>query len=91
MRVVLTFKAKGGGYCREYEIAQAGEAQYAGLACRTGKGEWAIQVNVPQMARTAGTTVADNTKVIDPLVDRMIEGDVFGKEEEDAARSNGWK
>jgi len=91
MRVVLTFKAKGGSFCREYEIAQAGQAQYAGLACRNGKGDWAIQANVPQMAPAAGTTIADNTKMIDPVVDRLIEGDAFGKEEEKAALDSGWK
>jgi hypothetical protein len=88
VRATVTFKTKTGQYCREYEVlAQAG-GQFAGLACRLAGGAWVLDMHVPAPPKS---TPAAGEKLVDPVVDRMIEGDAFGKEEEDAAISNGWR
>lgn len=39
---VLTFRDEGDHLCRQYALARAGSAPYAGYACRTQDGRWGI-------------------------------------------------
>jgi len=39
---VLTFRDDGDHLCRQYALARAGSAPYAGYACRTQDGRWSI-------------------------------------------------
>ncbi|MGO8953230.1 MAG: anti-sigma factor family protein [Rhodomicrobium sp.] len=93
VRASLTFKDKAGSFCREYEIAAAGSKQYAGLACREGQGKWALQVHVAEAPVTPGALPgpAGRDGLLDPVVDRMMDGIAFGKKEEEAALAQGWQ
>jgi AcrR family transcriptional regulator len=95
VRASLTFKTKQGNYCREYEIATAAEGRFTGLACRDSRGNWALQVHVPEADKGQGTKfvpVAGPREVaLDAIVDRIMAGDALGRGEEDAAIARGWK
>jgi hypothetical protein len=101
VRAILTFKSKGGGFCREYETETAKGKRFAGLACREPGGEWAIEVHVAEADAAhnagAGPTAGrgdgggPHEEALDPIVDNMISGIAFGKEEENAAIDSGWK
>jgi len=96
VRAILTFKSKGGGFCREYETETAKGNRFAGLACREPGGEWSIQVHVAEAAaaHNAGTSPSaggPHEEALDPIVDGMIAGIAFGKDEENAAIASGWK
>jgi len=90
-RAVLTFKAKDGSYCREYEVVTA-QGQFQGLACRQAGGDWAVEQHVGQKAAAAGIPQpAGQGELLDKAVDSRIEGIAFGEAEEKAAIKNGWK
>lgn len=100
VRAVLTFKSKGGGFCREYEAETAKENRFAGLACREPGGEWVIQVHVAEATAAhdsetgpagRGGAGGPHEEALDPIVDSMIDGIAFGKDEENAAIASGWK
>jgi len=94
MRASLTFKSKQNSYCREYQVATPGDRGFVGLGCRGTDGKWALEVHLPADVSAKGglkTAGATDTEALDAIVDRMSEGDVFGKEQEAAAIRNGWK
>ncbi len=94
MRASLTFKDKNQRYCREYEIATPGGKGFVGLACRTGEGKWAVQVHVASSVNTPGKVIpADGSRpeALDAIVDRLIDGDALGRDDEAAVIANGWK
>jgi hypothetical protein len=90
VRAVLTFRAKGGGYCREYEMA-APQGQFQGMACRQADGQWAVEAYVAQADAATGVHVVGNGEVLDKLAESRMEGDAFGKDEEKAAIGSRWK
>jgi len=92
VRVNLTFKNKSGGYCREYEMAVPASGNFAGLACRTAAGQWAVQVHVGYGAKPLGSAIipAGRARVLDPVIDRMIDGDALGKPEEETVIARHW-
>jgi anti-sigma factor RsiW len=89
-RAVLTFKAKDGSYCREYEVTTA-QGHSQGLACRQAGGDWTVEQHVGQKAAAAGAQPAGQGQLLDQAVDSRIEGIAFGDAEEKAAIKNGWK
>ena len=94
MRASLTFKSKQNTYCREYEIATPGDGGFVGLGCRGSDGKWAIEMHLPASNSAKGgvkTAAAAENAALDAIVDRMIDGDAFGDEQETAAISRGWK
>ncbi len=94
MRASLTFKSKGGNFCREYEVAEAHAGKFAGLACREADGKWALKVHVAEASARFGPNAipADSTReALDKIVDGMMEGIALGKGEEEAVMSKGWK
>jgi hypothetical protein len=69
----LSFPARGGGYCREFDLETARGAQ-SGIACRRG-GEWRVEALLPRVARPAaagGFAVAAGAG--DPALDSVMEG-----------------
>ncbi len=94
MRASLTFKSKQNTYCREYEVATPSDGGFVGLGCRGRDGKWALEVHLPANGSAKGgvrTAAAADNAALDAIVDRMIDGDAFGSEQETAAISNGWK
>jgi anti-sigma factor RsiW len=94
VRVNLTFKSKSGSYCREYEVATVPQGRHAGLSCRDGKGKWAILVNVQDVMRPASQTAPAGgaaAPVMDLIVDRVIDGDALGRNEESTIINGGWR
>ncbi|MGA7328424.1 MAG: hypothetical protein WBX25_29015 [Rhodomicrobium sp.] len=90
VRATLTFKNKEGGYCREYELANANEERFSGLACRTNGGKWAIRVHVQEGGKTVLAGGA-RQHALDTVVDGLINGDALGKKQEEAVIAKDWK
>ncbi len=99
MRVHLTFKTKGQYYCREYEVGAAGHGNHVGLGCRDAAGRWAIQVYVPSTLPSPSSSTglqtvpagATTEVAIDTVVDKLIDGDALGRNDEIAAINRRWR
>jgi len=94
LRAVLTFRAKDGRYCREFDIL-AGAAGSTGVACRE-QGGWRAEVLVSHPATPAPgnyyTPAAyEEDSTIERVVDRLIQGDPLSAQEEAQAMANGWR
>jgi putative transcriptional regulator len=92
--VKMTFQDQNGDYCREYQIAAASPARYAGVACRVGQ-QWIVKIQalVPpsrnaseQMIPAGGN--ADGA--IDTVVASLIQGDPLVGPDEDTLLKQGW-
>jgi putative transcriptional regulator len=92
--VKLTFQDQNGDYCREYQIAAASPARYAGVACRLGQ-EWIVKIqalmppsrNASEQMIPAGGN-ADGA--IDTVVASLIQGDPLVGTDEDTLLKQGW-
>jgi hypothetical protein len=88
-----TFKSEE-GFCREYKIAAAkGGSGYAGIACRGSDAQWRIAVHTEAKAGGGSDFKLLNqaeSEAVEAAVDRLKQGDVFGREEELAAIATGW-
>ncbi len=95
MRANLTFKSKQNSYCRQYEVATPSDGGFAGLGCRGIDGKWVVEAYLPKgkSAKSGGIKTASgaDSAALDGIVDRMIDGIVFGAAEETSAIRNGWK
>ena len=94
MRASLTFKSKEQAYCRQYEIATTGAGGFVGLGCRDHNGNWGIEVHLPSKGSAKGgikTAGGAENDTLDAIVDRMIDGDALGTEQEAEAIKGGWK
>ncbi|WP_072390080.1 hypothetical protein [Hyphomicrobium sp. CS1GBMeth3] len=94
---VLSFRTQAGGICREYRITgEASGPNFAGLACRTGEGQWrlALHVETPSTPQSSGpyqTATSVKVPAIDALAETIIAGDAFGRDEEAELLANGWQ
>lgn len=93
LRAVLTFHAKDGRYCREFEIL-AGSKGATGIACRN-RDEWHTEVLMSAAAAPTNSnyyTPAGETDepAIAQVVDRLIQNDPLGAQEEAQLLANGW-
>lgn len=94
---VLSFRTQAGGICREYRITGEGSGpNFAGLACRTGEGQWrlALHVETPSTPQSSGpyhTATSVKVPAIDALAETIIAGDAFGRDEEAVLLENGWQ
>jgi surface antigen len=91
IRVDFTFKNTSGGYCREYQMAVPGSGNFAGLACRSANGPWAVEMHLPQGGKADSPVIAGPVKMLDPLIERVIDGDALGRKDEDEVIARGWK
>ncbi|MCC7251328.1 hypothetical protein [Hyphomicrobium sp.] len=95
---VLSFRSKNNGVCREYRITRAGSApDSAGLACRTADGVWrvALHVEAPKQTQAGSgpyqTATAANVPAVDALIETIISGDAFGKDDETTLLGSAWR
>lgn len=84
----FTFMDARKQYCRQYQIGQAGDAGSVGVACRTEQGQWVIEHNILGVDKEGGQAVHTAGKgrgplqAVDAIVDKMIVGDVLGRNDE---------
>lgn len=94
VRAVLTFRAKDGRFCREFEIlARSGGS--TGIACRE-RGEWRAEVLLSAAAAPPNSNYytpagsADEPAVAE-VAERLIQGDPLGAQEEASLLTSGWR
>jgi hypothetical protein len=93
MRAVLTFRAKDGRFCREFEI-RAASGGSAGIACRA-HGEWRTEVLVSAAATPRDSNYytpagQSDEPAVAEVVERLIQGDPLGAEEEARILASRW-
>jgi Putative zinc-finger len=96
IKALMTFKHRNGQPCRIYELDQASGGAANGVGCRTGTGQWSLEVHsgVAEAKPKPGQVVPASgpaSPIVDAAVDRMISGDAFGMEEEAKLISNKWR
>jgi hypothetical protein len=92
--VKLTFQDQNGDYCREYQIAAASPARYAGVACRVRQ-QWIVKIQAlvpPSRAASEQTIPAGGSAdaAMDTVVGSLIQGDALVGPDEDAVIKKGW-
>lgn len=91
----FTFKATTHEFCRQYLAKDHGGQYFAGIACRETSGAWLVRhhVQIPKRPspREKGLPANDPVAVLAPEVDKMMGGDVMGREEEAAALAKQWQ
>jgi hypothetical protein len=94
MRAVLTFRAKDGRFCREFEIL-AGSEGSTGIACRED-GNWHAEVMLnaavdpPNSNYYAPAGAADESAVAE-VVERLMDGDPLSAGQEAHVLASGWQ
>ncbi|PJG49272.1 anti-sigma factor [Sphingobium sp. LB126] len=86
IRIGLSFRRKGGGWCRSFQ----GQA-VSGVACREGEG-WQVQQLVPGAGQgTAYRQASSGDAQVMATIDALIMGDPADAAQESAAKSGGWR
>jgi hypothetical protein len=92
-RVGLSYRTKGGEYCRTFEVGSGSSAR-AGIACHEASGAWRIDALAQVEAeQTRAMREASSTNLPQPLrqaIEASIDGDPLGAEAEAAAAKAGW-
>lgn len=83
-RVMLSFKAHDGRYCRSWALPEQ-----KGVACRTGD-NWRIEAAVAAMPE-GNYRMAGGDSALMSSVDAMIAGEPLDAAEERAAKARGWR
>lgn len=94
LRAVLTFRAKDGRYCREFEIL-AGARGATGVACRA-QGKWQTEVLISAAAAPSSSNYytpagGSDERAVDDAIDHLIQGDPLGAPEEARILASGWE
>jgi hypothetical protein len=94
MRAVLTFRAKDGRFCREFEIL-AGARGATGIACRQ-QGKWHTEALLSAAASPPTSNYytpagGSDERAVDDVADRLIQGDPLGADDEARILSSGWE
>ncbi|WP_298401662.1 anti-sigma factor [Sphingobium sp.] len=85
IRIGLSFRRKGGGWCRSFDGAMAG------VACREGEG-WQVQQVLPGAGTATAYRQASSADArIMATVDALMDGAPLDASAEKAAQSGGWK
>lgn len=95
IRAILTFRAKDGRFCREFEILASGGEGSTGIACRED-GEWRAEVLIGAAAAPSPNSnyytpaSGSEEQAVTEVVDRLIQGDPLSAGEEARLLANGW-
>ncbi|CAD7335470.1 anti-sigma factor [Sphingomonadales bacterium 56] len=86
IRIGLSFKRRGGGWCRSFE-----GSIMSGVACREGDG-WQVEQLVPAGSRSTEYRQASSTdERVTSTIDALMEGAPADAAQEAAARASGWR
>jgi hypothetical protein len=94
MRAVLTFRAKDGRFCREFEVfARSGGS--TGIACRDG-GTWRAEVLQsaaagPPNSNYYSPAAAPDEAAVGEVVERLMDGDPLSAQQEARVLASGWQ
>lgn len=87
IRIGLTFRRKGGGWCRSFEGAAV-----AGVACHEGPGNWQVQQLLPGDRDVAYYRQASSGDArMMATIDALRDGDPVDAAGEARARAEGWR
>lgn len=94
---VLTFLAKDGRFCRQYEMVSATGKSFAGFACRQSSGTWAVQMHT-QVANSSVDPSAGEHKsadggdvpALEAAIDQAGDGGRLESADETKVIANGW-
>lgn len=92
---LMSFRAKEGGYCREFQVASA-TAHSRNVACKDNSG-WLIKVTVasagPAPAANGGFTPASTQEnaLVDSTVLGLMAGDALDRKGEQTLIDHGWR
>jgi hypothetical protein len=94
VRAVLTFRAKDGRYCREFEIL-AGTGGSTGIACRDD-GEWRAEVMLSAAAAPTDSNYyapagGSDEPAVAEVADHLMQGDPLSAQEEARLLASGWR
>jgi hypothetical protein len=94
VETVLTFKNRRQAFCRQYDVTAA-NGDYAGIACRGDDGKWRIEIHIavsPQPRSNDSIVPAGKgASVVETAVNKVIDGDALGPEDEQALIRNNWQ
>ena len=95
LRPTLSFRAKDGGYCRQYELSEGASHGLAGLYCKGSDGMWRgrFQIAAPVQPRAGKLTPAagPGSEALEAAVDKLIDGEALNRQEEDLAIAAKWR
>jgi hypothetical protein len=94
VRAVLTFRAKDGRFCREFEVL-ASSGGSTGIACRDNGG-WHAEVLLSAAAAPPDSNYytpasQPDQPAVAEVVERLIEGDPLSAQEEASVLARGWQ
>lgn len=97
-RIRFTFTDNRRQYCRQFEMTDEAGAGSAGVACRNEQGQWLVEHNITGVVKAPPGVVSPipasghpPLQAIDMIVDKMIVGDVLGREDEKARIKARWE
>ena len=89
---VLTFKDKTGRFCREYAVAGTPEASAIGIACRTAKDRWSIEIHTAQPTESVIRPASGGgIERLQALMSEMSAGEPLDLDQEESAIRKGWR
>jgi hypothetical protein len=94
MRAVLTFQAKDGRFCREFEVL-ASSGGSTGIACRED-GNWRAEVLLSASAGPPNSNyytpaAASDEAAVAEVVERLMDGDPLSAQQEARVLASGWR
>lgn len=87
--IILTFAARGGGACRQFEVGLE-KSLMSGVACRES-GDWRIEILAKHDSETDSPAGTPAPEPINVLIDSIIEGAPYEAEQERAIIAANWK
>lgn len=95
VRAVLTFRAKDGRFCREFEVLALAQGS-TGIACRDSQGEWRAEVLLSAAAAPSDSNYyspagGSEEPAVAGVAERLIQGDPLSAQEEARLLSSSWR
>lgn len=98
---VLSFQSLHADVCRQYRISgsttsgNGSGSSFEGIACRAADGTWQINMHAPSAARSVASdrispASGPGDSIVDAVVDRLISGDAFSRDEEQRRLREKW-